>query len=80
MNKVLALVAAGVLALSATAGWAQSDTVKKTPGHMMKNPKAKNTGPGASEFAPGHLKKSGEPAKKYTPSHRTTTGTGTRSR
>jgi len=80
MHKFLALAAAGILAISSTAGWAQSDTVKKTPGHMMKSPKAKNTAPGASEFAPGHLKKKGEPATKYTPSHRTTTGSGTRSR
>jgi hypothetical protein len=78
MHKLLALAAAGVLMVSSTAGWAQSGTVSKTPGHMMKNPKNPNTAPGASEFAPGHLKKSGESAKKYTPSHRPTTGTRSR--
>ncbi len=75
MNKFLALAVAALFAVSSTAGWAQSGTASKTPGHMMKNPKNKDTGPGASEFAPGHLKKSGQPASKYTPSHRTTTGT-----
>jgi hypothetical protein len=79
MHKLLALTAAALLVVSSTAGWAQSGmqsgTVSKTPGHMMKNPKFKNTAPGASEFAPGHLKKSGQPASKYTPSHRSTTGT-----
>jgi hypothetical protein len=75
MRKLLALAVAAVFMVSSTAGWAQSGTVSKTPGHMMKNPKNKNTAPGASEFAPGHLKKRGDSASKYTPSHRTTTGT-----
>jgi hypothetical protein len=79
MRKLLPLAVAGILAAASTAGWAQSDTVKKTPGHMMKKSK-KDTAPGASEFAPGHLKKSGEPASKYTPSHRSTSGSGARSR
>jgi hypothetical protein len=78
MHKLLALAAAGILMVSSAAGWAQSGTVSKTPGHMMKNPKNPNTAPGASEFAPGHLKKSGESAKKYTPNHRPTTGTRSR--
>ena len=81
MRKLLILAVAGSLAAVSTAGWAQSDTVKKTPGHMMKNPKYnKNTGPGASDFAPGHLKRKGESASKYTPSHRRTTGSGGRAR
>jgi hypothetical protein len=78
MRKLLVVAVAGILAATSSAGWAQSDTVKKTPGHMMKNPKAKNTAPGASEFAPGHLKRKGESASKYTPSHRSTTGSGRR--
>ena len=79
MRKLLVLAVAGILAATSTAGWAQSDTVQKTPGHMMKNPKYKSDGPGASDFAPGHLKRKGESASKYAPSRRTT-GSGGRAR
>ena len=36
-SKLLAIAAAGILMTAGTA-WAQSSTVKKTPGHMMQNP------------------------------------------
>ena len=82
-SKLLAIAGAGILLMASTAGWAASSTVKKTPGHIMQTtPQAQSTGPGASEYAPGHLKrnKSGS-ASKFTPSHRTTiTTTGTRTR
>jgi hypothetical protein len=73
-SKLLAIATAGVLMAAGTV-WAQS-TVKKTPGHMMQNPQARNTGPGASEYAPGHLKRNkSQSASKFAPSHRTTTTT-----
>jgi hypothetical protein len=75
-SKLLAIATAGVLMTAGTA-WAQSSTVAKTPGHRMQSqsPQAKNTGPGASEYAPGHLKRNKSSASKFTPSHRTTTTT-----
>ncbi len=83
-SKLLAIASAGVLMMASTTGWAASSTVKKTPGHIMQTtPQARSTGPGASEYAPGHLKrKSGsESASQFAPSHRTTiTTTGTRTR
>ena len=84
-KKFLAIASMGVLMIAGTAAWAQNTTVNKTPGHMMQNtPQAKSTGPGASEYAPGHLKRK-SPASQSTPSHRTTTtttttGSGSRSR
>jgi hypothetical protein len=78
-SKLLAIASAGVLMMASTAGWAASSTVKKTP--VQTTPQARSTGPGASEYAPGHLKrKSGsESASQFAPSHRTTiTTTGTR--
>jgi hypothetical protein len=82
--KLLAIVSAGVLMMAGTAAWAQSSTAEKTPGHIMqKTPQAKSSGPGASEYAPGHLKRKSKPqsASKFTPSHRTTpTTTGMRTR
>jgi hypothetical protein len=79
-SKLLAIAGAGVLMLASTAGWAASSTVKKTPGHMMQTtPQARSTGPGASEYAPGHLKRKPGSASQFTPSHRTTT-TGMRTR
>jgi hypothetical protein len=70
------LLAVGVLMMAGTAAWAQSSTAEKTPGHIMqRTPQAKSTGPGASEYAPGHLKRKSQSASKFTPSHRTTTTT-----
>ncbi len=80
-SKFLAIAGAGVLMVASTAAWAQSSTVQRTPGHIMQNtPQAKSTGPGASEYAPGHLKRNkSQSASRFTPSHRTTiTTTGRR--
>ena len=82
-SKLLAIASAGVLIMAASAAWAQSGTAEKTPGHIMqRTPQAKSTGPGASEYAPGHLKRNkSQSASKFTPSHRTTpTTTGIRTR
>jgi hypothetical protein len=76
-SKLLAIASAGVLIMAGTAAWAQNSTVNKTPGHMMQDtPQAKSTGPGASEYAPGHLKRKSS-ASRTTPNHRTTTNTTT---
>src|SRR5207245_9382744 len=57
-SKVLAIASALVVMLAGTLAWAQSSTSEKTPGHIMqRTPQAKSTGPGASEYAPGHLKR-----------------------
>jgi len=64
--------------LAGTAAWAQSMTSERTPGHIMqRTPQAKNTGPGASEYAPGHLKRKyrSQSASRFTPSHRRTPST-----
>ena len=78
--KTLAIAAAALLIGSGSAVWAQSSTVKKTPGHMMQNSPT-STAPGASEYAPGHLKRTGRRggpgASQYTPSHRTNVGMST---
>jgi hypothetical protein len=73
-SRLLAIAGAAVLMLASTAGWAASSTVKKTPGHIMQTtPQARSTAPGASEYAPGHLKRKSrsESASEFTPSHRT---------
>jgi hypothetical protein len=83
-SKFATIVTVGVLVAAGTAAWAQNSTVNKTPGHMMQNtPQSKSTGPGASEYAPGHLKRKtrSESASQLTPSRRstpTTTGSGRR--
>jgi hypothetical protein len=76
-SKLLAIASAGVLIMAGSAAWAQSGTAEKTPGHIMqRTPQAKSTGPGASEYAPGHLKRNkSQSASKFTPSHRTTPST-----
>ena len=74
-SKVLAIASALVVMLAGTLAWAQSSTSEKTPGHIMqRTPQAKSTGPGASEYAPGQLKRKSksQSASKFTPSHRTT--------
>lgn len=72
-------VTAGLVLASTSAGWAQKagGTVAKTPGHMSQQ--SPGGAPGASEFAPGHLKRKGIPSKNasgLTPSHRPGTTTG----
>jgi len=93
--RILAATAAALL-IGGSPAWAQKvTTTSKTPGHMMQNSPT-STAPGASEYAPGHLKRTGKlggpGASKYTPSHRenvgvstdrrtsTRTGVGTRTR
>jgi hypothetical protein len=82
-KEFLAAASMALLMSAGTAAWAQNSTVNKTPGHMMQDPKARDTGPGASEYAPGHLKRKSS-ASQSTPSHRTTTptttGSGSRTR
>ena len=75
-SKFLAIASALVVMLAGTVAWAQSSTTERTP-------QAKSTGPGASEYAPGHLKRRfhSQSATRFTPSHRTTpTTTGMRTR
>jgi hypothetical protein len=83
-SNLLAIVSAGVLMMVGHGRGLKASTVEKTPGHtMQKTPQAKSTGPGASEYAPGHLKRKSksQSASKFTPSHRTTpTTTGMRTR
>jgi hypothetical protein len=77
-SKFVAITSALVVMLASIAAWAQSSTSERTPGHIMqRTPQAKSTGPGASEYAPGHLKRKyrSESASKFTPSHRTTPST-----
>jgi hypothetical protein len=81
--RILTVAAAALLIGSGSAVWAQSATVKRTPGHMMQNSPT-STAPGASEYAPGHLKRSGRRggpgASAYTPSHRANVGISTERR
>jgi hypothetical protein len=82
-KKLLAIASMAVLMVAGTAAWAENSTVSKTPGHIMQTtPQSKSTGPGASEYAPGHLKRksSSESASQFTPSHRTTITTRSRTR
>jgi hypothetical protein len=90
-SKILAIASALLVMLVGTLAWAQSSTTGRTPGHIMQTtPQAKSTGPGASEYAPGHLKRKfhsqsasrySQSASRFTPSHRTTpTTTGMRTR
>ena len=83
-SKFLAIVSALVVMLAGPVAWAQSSTSERTPGHIMqRTPQAKSTGPGASEYAPGHLKRKSKSqiASQFTPSHRTIpTTTGIRTR
>jgi hypothetical protein len=82
--KFLAIASALVVMPAGTVAWAQNSTTERTPGHIMqRTPLAKSTGPGASEYAPGHLKRKfhSQSATRFTPSHRTTpTTTGMRTR
>jgi hypothetical protein len=72
--RFVTLAAAALLIGSVGTSWAQSGTVQRTPGHMMQD-RPTSTAPGASEYAPGHLKRrdnlGGPGASRYTPSHRT---------
>jgi hypothetical protein len=77
-SKFLTMAGALVVMLAGTAAWAQNATSERTPGHIMqRTPQARSTGPGASEYAPGHLKRKyhSRSASRLTPSHRTTPST-----
>jgi hypothetical protein len=77
-SKFVAVASAMAVMLTGTVALAQSSTSERTPGHIMqRTPQAKSTGPGASEYAPGHLKRKSHSnsASQFTPSHRTTPST-----
>ncbi len=69
MTKILPLLAAAALIASSTAGFAESSTVQRTPGHENQVHHHAGT-PGASYYAPGHEKKrhGSRSAERYTPS------------
>jgi hypothetical protein len=81
--RILTLAVTALLIGSGSLVWAQSATVKRTPGHMMQD-SPRSTAPGASAYAPGHLKRSGRlggpGASSYTPSHRANVGMSTERR
>ena len=69
MSKILPLLAAAALIATSTASFAESSTETRTPGH--KNQVHHHAGtPGASYYAPGHVKKrhGSQSAEPYTPS------------
>jgi hypothetical protein len=70
MTKMLAAAAAaGLIIVSAVPG---SAAPKNTPGHMMQQKGSVPGHPGASGYAPGHLKKmrGAHDASAYAPGHR----------
>jgi hypothetical protein len=57
-TKLLAIaLAAGLMVGTGTSGFAQSPTSEKTPGAQMQDKGPAQGSPGASGYAPGHLKK-----------------------
>jgi hypothetical protein len=81
-----ASLVAATAVLVATSAFAQSSTVRSTPGHMEAQKPSK--GPGASDYSPGHrmqdAKKKGRftgpGASDYAPGHQTTGSTATKKR
>ena len=75
------MAAAGLIAASGAAGYAQSSTPEKTPGHKMQDKGSVKGSPGASGYAPGQLMqekgsvKGTAGASGYAPG-RATTGSG----
>jgi hypothetical protein len=77
------LVAAAAVVL-ATSAFAQSSTVRSTPGHMEQRKPSK--GPGASDYSPGHKMQAakkkgtftGPGASDYAPGQQTTGSTAIR--
>jgi hypothetical protein len=77
------LIAAAAVVL-ATSAFAQSSTVRSTPGHMEQRKPSK--GPGASDYSPGHKMQAakkkgtftGPGASDYAPGQQTTGSTATR--
>ena len=79
------LIVAGTI-LFASSAFAQSPTTKSAPGQQMQKAQETgkpSTGPGASEYTPGHkmkktgAKSTGPGASEYAPGHQTTTGSST---
>ena len=87
MRIIVTLVTTvGLLVTLPAASFAESSTVKRTPGHLMQQKGSVPGEPGASGYAPGHLmqnkgSKKGSPgASGWAPGHDATTGQGTRRR
>jgi hypothetical protein len=79
MLKTLIIVSTVLLT---TAAFAQGTTKSpgssgSTPGHTMQK-STTSTGPGASEYAPGHQKKGVKGHSASAPGHQTTTGSATK--
>ena len=57
-TKLLAIaLAAGLMVGTGASGFAQTPTSEKTPGAQMQDKGSAQGSPGASGYAPGHLKK-----------------------
>ena len=57
-TKLLAIaLAAGLMVGTGASGFAQTPTSEKTPGAQMQDKGSVKGSPGASGYAPGHLKK-----------------------
>jgi hypothetical protein len=71
MLRSIALLCAASMVLVTVPAFAASKNSAKSyaPGQRMAADRC-GYGPGASDCAPGHLKKSDESAKKYAPGHR----------
>ena len=69
MSRILRFLAAATLIGSSVAAFAESSTVKRTPGHENQVHHHAGT-PGASYYAPGHEKKRhhNQSAAPYAPS------------
>jgi hypothetical protein len=80
-------IVAGTI-LFASSAFAQSPSTKSAPGQQMQKAQETgrpSTGPGASEYTPGHKmkaakKSTGPGASEYAPGHQTTTGSSTTSK
>jgi hypothetical protein len=68
MKKIIMVAAAGLIAISMVPAGAAP---KNTPGHMMQRSGSVPGHPGASGYAPGHVKKFGHvrSARHFAPGH-----------
>jgi hypothetical protein len=69
--KIVPCLAVAALLASSAAGFAESSTSARTPGHEFKHHQGHAaSSPGASYYAPGHVKKRqhSQSAAPYTPS------------
>ena len=76
LTKLAVTTAAAVVLLAPLANAA--GVSQQTPGHKMQTLGSVPGSPGASGYAPGHLKKKKGSAAKFAPGHRTTTGVSVR--